>query len=182
MRVSSRGAAVEPVVVVALGDPVVLAVVVASRDLVAQAGLAELAAQEVRVELVVLVELAALVVRVAAKPEHARVAVELELVPVEAKLEHGRVEVELAHVQVAAPAKIKSVTAAPRHGQVPVPKRVEDLAAAVVVAVVAVVVAVGAVVVEDAGDKRTIDQEKTNEIKNKYYDFVESFRDCLRDR
>ena len=105
----------ELVVRVALVEPAVQ---------VAQAAWAawvELAAQEVRVELVVLV---------AAKLEHARVAVELELDQVEAKLEHGRVEVELAHVQVAAPAKIKLVTAAPRHGQVRVPKRVEDLAAA----------------------------------------------------
>jgi len=56
------------------------------------------------------------------------------------------------------------------------------VAAAVVVAVAAVVVAVAAVVVEDAGDKATVDEEKTNEIQNKYYDFVERFRDCLRDR
>jgi hypothetical protein len=44
-------------------------------------------------------------------------------------------------------------------------------------AVAAVVVAV-----EDAEDKATVDEEKTNEIKNEYYYFVESFRDCLRDR
>jgi hypothetical protein len=50
------------------------------------------------------------------------------------------------------------------------------------VAVVAVEAAAGVVAVEDAGDKATVDEEKTNEIKNEYYDFVESFRDCLRDR
>jgi hypothetical protein len=36
--------------------------------------------------------------------------------------------------------------------------------------------------VEDAEDKATVDEEKTNEIKNESYDFVESFRDCVRDR
>jgi hypothetical protein len=41
---------------------------------------------------------------------------------------------------------------------------------------------VAVVAVEDAADKTTVDEEKTNEIKNEYYDFVESFRDCLRDR
>ena len=51
------------------------------------------------------------------------------------------------------------------------------MAAADGVAAVADVVAV-----EDAEDKATVDEEKTNEIKNKYYDFVERFRDCLRDR
>jgi hypothetical protein len=43
------------------------------------------------------------------------------------------------------------------------------------------VVVVVVVVAEDAEDKATADEEKTNEIKNRYYDFVESFRDCLRD-
>jgi hypothetical protein len=53
---------------------------------------------------------------------------------------------------------------------------------AVVVAGEDVVAAAGVVAVEDAEDKTTGDEEKTNEIKNEYYDFVESFRDCLRDR
>jgi hypothetical protein len=52
----------------------------------------------------------------------------------------------------------------------------------VVVVVVVVAAAVDVVAVEDAEDKATVDEEKTNEIKNEYYDFVESFRDCLRDR
>ena len=38
------------------------------------------------------------------------------------------------------------------------------------------------VAVEDAGDKATVDEEKTNEIKTRYYDFVKSFRDCFCDR
>jgi len=38
------------------------------------------------------------------------------------------------------------------------------------------------VAVEDAEDKATVDEEKANEIKNKYYDFVEGFGGCLRDR
>ena len=33
--------------------------------------------------------------------------------------------------------------------------------------------------VEDAEDKGTVDEEKTNENKNRYYDFVENFRDRL---
>jgi hypothetical protein len=37
------------------------------------------------------------------------------------------------------------------------------------------------VAAEDAEGKSTVHEEKTNEIKNRYYDFVESFRDCLRD-
>jgi hypothetical protein len=49
-------------------------------------------------------------------------------------------------------------------------------------AAVAAAVAAAAAVVEDAGDKATVDEEKTNEIKNRYYDFVEGFRDCLCDR
>ena len=51
-----------------------------------------------------------------------------------------------------------------------------------VVAVVEVVVAVVVAAEEDAEDKAIADEEETNEIKNRYYDFVESFRDCLRDR
>jgi hypothetical protein len=51
--------------------------------------------------------------------------------------------------------------------------------AAVVAVVVVVVVVVAA---EDAEGKATADEEKINEIKNRYYGFVESFRDCLRDR
>jgi hypothetical protein len=39
-----------------------------------------------------------------------------------------------------------------------------------------------AVAVEDDEDKTTVDEEKTNEIKNRYYDFVENFCDRLRDR
>jgi hypothetical protein len=54
--------------------------------------------------------------------------------------------------------------------------------AAVDVAAVAAEAVAVVVVVEDAGDKATVDKEKTNEIKNRYYDFVEGFRDCLRDR
>jgi hypothetical protein len=45
------------------------------------------------------------------------------------------------------------------------------------VAVVAVEAAAGVVAVEDAGDKATVDEEKTNEIKNEYYDFLEIFAD-----
>jgi hypothetical protein len=47
---------------------------------------------------------------------------------------------------------------------------------------VVVVVVVDVVAVEGAEDKATVDEEKNNEIKNEHYDFVESFRDCLRDR
>ena len=54
--------------------------------------------------------------------------------------------------------------------------------AVVAVAAAEVVAAADVVAVEDAGDKATVDEEKTNEIKNRYYDFVESSRDCLRDR
>jgi hypothetical protein len=50
------------------------------------------------------------------------------------------------------------------------------------VAEAAVVAAGGVAAVEDAEDKATVDEEKTNEIKNRYYDFVEGFRDCLCDR
>jgi hypothetical protein len=51
-----------------------------------------------------------------------------------------------------------------------------------VAGVAAVAAAADVVAVVDAEDKATVDEEKTNEIKNEYYDFVESFRDCLRDR
>ena len=40
-------------------------------------------------------------------------------------------------------------------------------------------VVAAAVAAEDAEDKGTVDEEKTNENKNKYYDFVENFRDRL---
>jgi hypothetical protein len=43
---------------------------------------------------------------------------------------------------------------------------VEDAAAAADVA------AAGVVAVEGAEDKGNVDEEKTNEIKNKYYDFL----------
>jgi hypothetical protein len=46
------------------------------------------------------------------------------------------------------------------------PAAVAEVAAAAVVDVVAV---------EDAEDKATVDEEKTNEIKNRYYDFAENF-------
>jgi hypothetical protein len=50
------------------------------------------------------------------------------------------------------------------------------------VAVVAVeAAAAGVVAVEDAGDKATVDEEKTNEIKNEYYDFLEIFADRFCD-
>ena len=49
------------------------------------------------------------------------------------------------------------------------PAAVAEVAAAAVVDVVAVVA------VEDAEDKATVDEEKTNEIKNRYYDFAENF-------
>jgi hypothetical protein len=42
--------------------------------------------------------------------------------------------------------------------------------------------AAAVVAVEDAGDKGTVDEEKPYENKTTYYDFVESFSDCLRDR
>jgi hypothetical protein len=35
---------------------------------------------------------------------------------------------------------------------------------------------------EDVGDEPTVHEENTNEIKTKYYDFVESFRDRLCNR
>jgi hypothetical protein len=56
----------------------------------------------------------------------------------------------------------------------------EDVAPGWVVAAAAEEAAV--VAAEDAEGKSTVHEEKTNEIKNRYYDFVESFRDCLRDR
>jgi hypothetical protein len=37
------------------------------------------------------------------------------------------------------------------------------------------------VAVEDAEDKATIDEEKTNEIQNEYYDFLEIFADRFCD-
>ena len=58
---------------------------------------------------------------------------------------------------------------------------VAEAVAAVVAEVAAVVEAVVAAAEVD-DDKATVDKEKTNEIKNRYYHFVESFRDCLRDR
>jgi hypothetical protein len=53
----------------------------------------------------------------------------------------------------------------------------------VAVAIAAAAVEEAAVVaVEDAEDKATADEEKTNEIKNRYYDFVEIFADRFCDR
>jgi hypothetical protein len=41
--------------------------------------------------------------------------------------------------------------------------------------------AAGVVAAEDAEDKATVDEEKTNEIKNEYYDFLEIFADRFCD-
>jgi hypothetical protein len=41
--------------------------------------------------------------------------------------------------------------------------------------------AAGVVAVEDAEDEATVDEEKTNEIKNKYYDFLEIYADRFCD-
>lgn len=54
--------------------------------------------------------------------------------------------------------------------------------AAAVAGAVEVVAEEAAAAEEDDEDKGTVDEDKTNEIKNKYYDFVENFRDRLRDR
>ena len=94
-------------------------------------------------------------------------------------------------------AAVAETTRAPAAAEAAKAWAVADTAAAVgaadtVVAVAAEAAAAAEVVVgaEDAAaaaaadddDKATVDKEKTNEIKNRYYHFVESFRDCLRDR
>jgi hypothetical protein len=47
--------------------------------------------------------------------------------------------------------------------------------------VVAAAEAEAVVAVADAEDKATVDEEKTNEIKNKYYDFLEIYADRFCD-
>jgi hypothetical protein len=47
--------------------------------------------------------------------------------------------------------------------------------------VVVVAAAVDVVAVEGAEDKATVDEEKTNEIKNEYYDFLEIYADRFCD-
>ena len=93
-------------------------------------------------------------------------------------------------------AAVAETTRAPAAAEAAKAWAVADTAAAAeaagTVVAVAAEAAVGAEVVvgaEDAAaaaadddDKATVDKEKTNEIKNRYYHFVESFRDCLRDR
>jgi hypothetical protein len=48
-------------------------------------------------------------------------------------------------------------------------------------AVVAAEAGVDVVAVEDAEDKATVDEQKTNETKNKYYDFLEIYADRFCD-
>jgi hypothetical protein len=55
------------------------------------------------------------------------------------------------------------------------------VAAEVVEAAVGVAAAEAAVAVEDDGDETTVYEEKTNEITNRYYDFVQNSRDRVRD-
>ena len=59
---------------------------------------------------------------------------------------------------------------------------VVDLVVAAAAAAEVVVVVVAAVVEEDVGGKKTLDEEKPNEIKINYHEFVENFPDRSRDR
>jgi len=87
-------------------------------------------------------------------------------------------------------AAVAETTRAPAAAEAAKAWAVADTAAAAEAAGTVVAVAAEAAVgAEDAAaaaadddDKATVDKEKTNEIKNRYYHFVESFRDCLRDR
>jgi hypothetical protein len=138
-------------------EPAGLAIArVASVELAAQAGLAELAELAARVGLVELAELAAQVglaalVELAAQAELVELAAQEGLAELAAQVaQEGLAELEIARVaaleleiaqvavletkhlaaQAAVVLRTRSVTAAHRRGLVPVPKRVGDLAAA----------------------------------------------------
>ena len=104
---------------------------------------------------------------------------------------HRRDPVPLLAVEEDLAAAVAEIMREPAAAEVATAWAVADTVAVVVVAVAEVAAVAGAVEVvaeeaaaaaEDDEDKGTVDEDKTNEIKNKYYDFVEDFRDYLRDR
>ena len=104
---------------------------------------------------------------------------------------HHRDQVPLLAVEEDLAAAVAEIMREPAAAEAAIAWAVADTAAAVAAVVVAAVAAAVVVVAEaeaaaaveaDAEDKGTVDEKKTNEIKNRYYDFVENFRDCLRDR
>jgi len=102
---------------------------------------------------------------------------------------HHPDQVRLLAVEEDLAAAVAEITPDPAVAEAAIAWAVAGIAAAVVaagtVAAVAAEVAVGAeavvVVAEVDEDKTTVHEEKTNEIKNIYYDFVENSRDRLRD-
>jgi len=140
------------------------------------------------------VELTVLVVVLVQDPRPVLLAVALKTKSVIAAHHPGQVPLLGAEEDLAA--AVAETTRAPAAAEAAKAWAVADTAAAAeaagTVVAVAAEAAVGAEVVvgaEDAAaaaadddDKATVDKEKTNEIKNRYYHFVESFRDCLRDR
>jgi hypothetical protein len=102
---------------------------------------------------------------------------------------HHPDRVRLLAVEEDLAAAVAEITPDPAVAEAAIAWAVAAIAAAVVaagtVAAVAAEVAVGAeavvVVAEVDEDKTTVHEEKTNEIKNIYYDFVENSRDRLRD-
>jgi hypothetical protein len=141
------------------------------------------------------VELTVLVVVLVQDHRPGLLAVALKTKSVIAAHHPGQVPLLGAEEDLAA--AVAETTRAPAAAEAAKAWAVADTAAAAeaagTVVAVAAEAAVGAEVVvgaEDAAaaaaadddDKATVDKEKTNEIKNRYYHFVESFRDCLRDR
>ena len=103
---------------------------------------------------------------------------------------HHRDPVPLLAVEEDLAAAVAEIMREPAAAEAATAWAVADTAAVVAVAEVAAVAEEDAAAVAGSRRrrwrttkiKRTVDEEKTNEIKNKYYDFVENFRDRLRDR
>jgi hypothetical protein len=103
---------------------------------------------------------------------------------------HHRDPVPLLAVEEDLAAAEAGITREPAAAEAATAWAVADTAAVVAVAEVAAVAEedaaavaeVAAAAVADDEDKTTVHKEKTNELKNTYYDFVENFCDRLRDR
>jgi hypothetical protein len=134
--------------------------------------------------------------------EHGQVEAVLELVRVEAVPVPGhpraRLVLPLGTKSVTAPhrpglpllaaedlAAAAETTREPAAAEAATAWEVADLAAVAVEAVAVAAVAEAEVAeaeAEDADDKQTMGLRKTNEKKTTHYEFVETVRDCLRDR
>lgn len=178
-RVGGRLLALVIGLVAALGPEVVLAEVVPALVLERELGPVAVLALSVGRELDLAVVLALAVERELDLAVVLALAVEREFGPV-AGQELARVAEQIASVAAVHPrAAAVALSVAVELAETPPGPPVAEGVIAWAVVVLVAVVEEAAPVAAGAGDKRTGDEEKINEIKNKYYDFVEDFSGCF---